>query len=141
MTAKRGRASEEPAHSYNHDKFFNESVAKKFGLISKNRSFIKENEFHHPNDFFCKTIANKGWRALCQPLSPFATSVVREFYANLASHVLKKVWVHRVLVDFSMKSINQYYNLEPVNPEAFDRLHEQPNYPEVFRMLTDGGGE
>ena len=60
MTAKRGRASEELAHSYDHDKFFNESVAEKFSLVSKNRSFIKEKGFHHPNDFFRKTISNKG---------------------------------------------------------------------------------
>ena len=59
----------------------------------------------------------------------------------MASHVLKKVRVCRVLVDFSAKSINWYYNLEPVNPKAFDRLHEQPNYPEVLRMLTNGHDE
>ena len=47
----------------------------------------------------------------------------------------------RVLVDFSAKSINRYYNLESVNPEAYDRLHEQPNYPEVLRMLINGQGE
>ena len=76
MTIKRGWASEEPAHSYIHEKFVNESAVKKFGLISKNRSFIKEKGFHHPDDFFRKTIANKGWRALCQPPSPAATSVV-----------------------------------------------------------------
>ena len=64
--------------------------------------------------------------------------VVWEFYANLAAHVLKKVRVRGVLVDFSTKSINLYYNLESVNPEAYDRLHENPNYPEVFRMLTNG---
>ena len=46
--------------------------------------------------------------------------------------------MHRVLVDFSVKSINRYYNLESVNPEAYDRLHEHPNYPEVLRMLTNG---
>ena len=46
-----------------------------------------------------------------------------------------------VLVDFSVNSINRYYNLEPVNPEAFDRLHEQLNYPEVLRMLTNGHSE
>ena len=46
-----------------------------------------------------------------------------------------------VLVDFSAKSINRYYNLEPVNLEAFDRLHDQPNYHEVLRMLTNGHGE
>ena len=84
---------------------------------------------------------NKGWWALCQPPSPAATSVVREFYVNLASHVLKKVPVRGVLVHFNAKSINRYNNLELVNPEAFDRLHEQPNYPEVLRMLTNGLGE
>ena len=55
--------------------------------------------------------------------------------------MLKKVRVYGVLVDFSAKSINCYYNLEPVNPEAYDRLHENPNYPVVLRMLTNGQGE
>ena len=91
--------------------------------FQNNRSFIKEKGFHHPEDFFRKTIADKGWRALCQPLHPTATSVVREFYANLTSHVLKKVRVGGVLVDFSAKSINQYYNLDSVPSEPFDRLH------------------
>ena len=141
MSSKRSRASEELTPSYDHEKFVNESTAEKLGLILKNRSFIKEKGFHHPNDFFPKTIANKGWRALCQPLSPAATSVVQEFYANLISHVLKRVRVHGVLVDFSVKSINQYYNLELVNPEAYDRLHEHPNYSEVLRMLTNGHDE
>ena len=67
--------------------------------------------------------------------------MVREFYANLTSHVLKKVRVCRVLVEFSAKSINLYYNLEPVKLEAFDRLHEQPNYPEILKMLTNGHSE
>ena len=138
MTAKRGRASEEPTHTYDHDKFVNESAVEKFGLISKNWSFIKEKGFHHPEDFFRKTIANKGWRVLCQPPHPIATSVVREFYANLASYVLKKVRVRGVLVDFSAKSINQYYNLDPVPSEPFDRLHEQPDYSEFIRVLTNG---
>ena len=82
LSSKRSRASEEPTHDYDHEKFVNESATEKFGLISKNRSFIKEKGFHHPDDFFCKTIANKGWRALCQPPRPAATSVVREFYTN-----------------------------------------------------------
>ena len=60
MNTKRGRASEEPARTYDHDKFVNESAVEKFGLISKNR-FIKEKGFHHPEDFFRKTIADKGW--------------------------------------------------------------------------------
>ena len=76
FTAKRGRESEEPTHSYDHDKFVNESAIEKFGLISKNRSFIKEKGFHHPYDFFCKTIAKKGWRALCQPPTPAFTMIV-----------------------------------------------------------------
>ena len=46
-----------------------------------------------------------------------------------------------VFVNFSAKSINKYYNLEQVNSEAYDRLHETPNYPEVLRMLTNGQGE
>ena len=141
MTAKRGRASEEPVHSYDHDKFVNESAVEKFGLISKNRSFIKEKGFHHPDDFFYKTITNKGWRALCQPPTLAAISVVREFYANLASHVLKKVRVREVLVDFNTKSINHYYNLEPIPPDPFDRLHAQPDFPEVIRILTNERGE
>ena len=141
MTSKRGQASEEPAHSYDHDKFINESGTEKFGLISKNRSFIKDKGFHHLDDFFHKTIPNKGWWELCQPPNSVATSVIQEFYANLASHVLKKVRVRGVLVDFSAKSINRYYNLESVTPEAFDRLHEQPNYLEVLTMLTNGHDE
>ena len=48
--------------------------------------------------------------------------------------------MHGVLVDFSAKSINEFYNLESVNPEAYDRLHEAPNYPNVFRMLTNDQG-
>ena len=47
----------------------------------------------------------------------------------------------RMLVDFSAKSINKYYNLDPVNSKAYDRLHKTPNYPEVPRMLTNGQGE
>ena len=46
-----------------------------------------------------------------------------------------------VLVDFSVKSINQYYNLDPVPSEPFDRLHAQPNYSEVIRVLTNGQGQ
>ena len=141
MTAKRGRVSEEPARTYDHDKFFNENAAENFGLISKNRSFSKEKGFHHLEDFFLKTIADKGWRALCQPPHPTAMGVVREFYSNLASHVLKKVRVCGVLVDFSVKSINQYYNLDPVLSEPFDRLHVQPYYFEVIRVLTNGQGQ
>ena len=68
-------------------------------------------------------------------------SVVLEFYANLASHVLKKVRVRGVLVDFSAESINSYYSLEHVPSEPFDRLHEHPDNPKVIRVLTNGRGE
>ena len=60
MTAKRGRANEEPAHNYNHEKFVNESAAERFGLISKNRSFIKEKGFHHSEDFFSQNHREQG---------------------------------------------------------------------------------
>ena len=90
LSSKRSRTIEEPSCDYDHEKFVNASAAEKFGLISKNQSFIKEKGFHHLDDFFRKTIANKGWKALCQPPRPAATMVVREFYANLAAHVLKK---------------------------------------------------
>ena len=49
--------------------------------------------------------------------------------------------VRGVLVDFSTQSINQFYNLDPVPPEPFDRLYERPDYPEVIRVLTNGRGE
>ena len=68
-------------------------------------------------------------------------SVVREFYANLASHVVKKVRVRGVLVEFSEESINSYYSLDHVPSELFDRLYERPDYSEVIRVLTNGRGE
>ena len=43
---------EEPSYAYNHEKFVNEGATEKFGLILKNRSFIKAKGFHHPDDFF-----------------------------------------------------------------------------------------
>ena len=141
LPTKRGRASEGPTPNYDVTRFVNEGAADRFGTICKNRSFIKEKGFHHPDDFFRKTIAAKGWRALCQPPHPDAMSVVREFYANLASHVLKKVQVRGVLVDFSAESINSYYSLAHVPSEPFDRLYEHPDYPEVIRVLTNGQGE
>ena len=141
LPIKRGRASEDPTPNFDITKFVNEGAADRFGTICKNRSFIKEKGFHHPDNFFRKTIATKGWRALCQPPRPAATSVVREFYVNLASHIIKKVRVCGVLVDFSTESINQFYILDPVPPEPFDRLYERPDYPEVIRVLTNERGE
>ena len=141
LPAKRSRASEAPTPAFDASRFANLSVAERFGSIFKNRSFIKEKGFHHPDDFFRKTIEAKGWRALCQPPRPAAMSMVREFYANLASHVLKKVRVRGVLVDFSAESINSYYGLEHIPPGPFDQLREHPDYPEVIRVLTKGRGE
>ena len=40
-----------------------------------------------------------------------------------------------------MKFINEFYNLEPVNGEAYHRIQENPNYPKVLRLLTNGQGE
>ena len=57
-------------------KFINLEASKRFTLISTQRSFIKEKELHHPEDFFKKTKLNKGWKALCQPPRLTATMVV-----------------------------------------------------------------
>ena len=141
LLAKRSRANEAPTPTFDASRFSNASAADRFSAICKNRSFIKEKGFYHPDEFFRKTIEAKGWRALCQPPRPAAMSVVREFYANLASHVLKKVRVRGVLVDFSAESINSYYGLEHIPPGPFDQLREHPDYPEVIRVLTNGRGE
>ena len=141
LPAKRSWSGEDPTPTYDVKRFVNVSAADRFGTICKNRSFIKEKGFHHPDDFFRKTIAAKGWRALCQPPHLAVMSVVREFYANLASHVLKKVRVRGILVDFSAESINNFYSLDHVPSEPFNRLYEHPDYPEVIRVLTNGQGE
>ena len=132
LPTKRGRPSDESTPNYDVSRFFNEGGTDRFSTICKNLSFIKEKGFHHPNDFFRKTIAAKGWRALCQPPHPAAMSVVREFYANLASHVVKKVRVRGVLVDLSAESIIHYYNLDHVPLEPFDQLYECLDYPRSF---------
>ena len=53
---KRGRANEEPGQNYGHTKFVNDGAVEKFGLIFKNRSFIKEKGFHHPRTSFAKQL-------------------------------------------------------------------------------------
>ena len=141
LPTKRGRPSEDPTPNYDVSRFVNEGAADRFGTICKNCSFFKEKGFQHSDDFFRKTIAAKGWRALCQPPHPAVMSVVREFYANLASHVVKKVCVRGVLVDFCAESINHFYNLDHVPSEPFDRLYERTDYPEVIRVLKNGRGE
>ena len=113
LPTKRGWASEDPTPNYDVTQFVNEGAADRFGTICKSRSFIMEKGFHHPNDFFRKNIAAKGWQALCQPPHPAAMSVVREFYANLASNVVKKVRVRGVLVDFSAESVTPRIPVRP----------------------------
>ena len=56
MTAKRGRASEEPVHNYDHDKFVNESAAEKFGLISKIGPSLRRRGFTTPMTSFVKRL-------------------------------------------------------------------------------------
>ena len=141
LPTKRGRPSEDSTPNYDVTRFVNEGAADRFGTICKNRSFIKGKGFHHPDDFFRKNIVAKGWRALCQPPHLAAMSVVREFYANLASHVVKKVRVRGVLVDFSVESIKHYYNLDHVPSKPFDQIYELLDYSEVIRVLTNGRGE
>ena len=67
--------------------------------------------------------------------------VVREFLANLAAHVVKKVQVRGVLVDFSARSINEFYQLESVDDVVYNRIQEALNDPIVLRLLTNGQGE
>ena len=129
MIANRGQESEELKQNYDHNKFVNEGAVEKFGLISKNRSFIKEKGFHHPDDFFRKTIAKRGWWALCQPPKPATTMIVQEIYANLASNMNKWVRVRGIWVDFCSKSINEFYNLEPVDNGVFDNLYAARTTP------------
>ena len=58
-----------------------------------------------------------------------------------SSHLVKKVRVRGVLVDFNERSINKLYRLELVDDEVYNRIQENPNYPEVLRLLTNGQGE
>ena len=78
LPTKRGQTSEGPTPNFDVSKFVKEGAADRFGTICKNRSFIKENGFHHPDDFFRKTIADLassscdecGARILRQPRLP-----------------------------------------------------------------------
>ena len=45
MTAKRGRASEESARTYDHDKFFNESAAEKLTSFQKTGRSLRKTGF------------------------------------------------------------------------------------------------
>ena len=67
--------------------------------------------------------------------------IVREFYPNLAANMNKRVRVRGIWVDFGAKSINEFYNLEPVDNRAFDSPCAALNYPEVIRVLTNRQGD
>ena len=51
LPTKRGRLSEDPTPNYDVSRFVNEGAADRCGTICKNRSFIKEKGFQHPDDF------------------------------------------------------------------------------------------
>ena len=56
LTAKQGRANEDPTPNFDLTKFVNEGAADRFGTICKNRSFIKEKGFHHPTTSFARPL-------------------------------------------------------------------------------------
>ena len=70
LPAKRSRPSEAPTPAFDASRFINESAADRFSIICKNRSFIKEKGFHHPDDFFRKTIEKKRVACLVPTPSP-----------------------------------------------------------------------
>ena len=65
MASKRKRVSKRdsnapPPEEYNHDMFLTLEASKRYTLIARNRTFIKEKGLEHPEDLFRKDIANKG---------------------------------------------------------------------------------
>ena len=56
------------SEEYNHDMFIALEACKRYTMIERNITFIKEKDFEHLEDFSRKDIANKGWRELCKPL-------------------------------------------------------------------------
>ena len=63
----KSRRIDEQQEDFDRNRFINVAAAEKFDLISKNQSFIKEKGFHHPDDLFEKTLANKGGRRFANP--------------------------------------------------------------------------
>ena len=60
LPTKRGRPSEDPTPNYDVSRFVNEGATDRFATICKNRSFIKEKGFHHPDDFFPQDDCGQG---------------------------------------------------------------------------------
>ena len=60
LSSNKSRRVEGQTEDFDSTKFVNVGAIEKFTLISKNRSFIKEKGFHHPDHFSRKTITNKG---------------------------------------------------------------------------------
>ena len=54
LPAKRSRPSEASTPAFDASRFANSNAADRFSIICKNRSFIKEKGFHHPEDFLEK---------------------------------------------------------------------------------------
>ena len=142
MSSKRQKVSKKGSTSEdNRFKFVNLKAAKRFVTLLRNKTFFKEKGIQHLENFFMKTIAYKGWKALCQSLKPDATMIVKEFYANLSEQVLKKVRVRGVLANFSAETINKFYNLEPSVEDEYQKLVESLDYAKVIRVFTNGQGE
>ena len=69
LPAKRSRPSEAPTPAFDASRFVNESVADRFSIICKNRSFIKEKGFHHPDDFLGRQSKERGGVPCANPLA------------------------------------------------------------------------
>ena len=51
------------------------------------------------------------------------------------------MWVRGKWVAFDCKSINEFYNVELVDDEAYQKLCEAPNYTEIIKCLTNDQGK
>ena len=138
LPAKRGRASEDPTPNFYLTKFVNEGAADRFGTICKNRSFIKKRASTTPTISLARPLRLRDGGRYANHLVQLRRVWYENFTPTSPPMSLKR---SGCVVDFSTQSINQFYNLDPVPPEPFDRLYERPDYPEVIRVLTNGRGE
>ena len=56
-----------PPKEYNHGMFIILEASKRYTMIARNITFIKEKNFEHTKDFFSKDIANKGGESHANP--------------------------------------------------------------------------